>query len=194
MEQKTLLLAIVLSAIIMVGFQWYSANQRPPEAIQTIEQQKAATTKPGTASTPTLPGGTTLSAPSGTPGMAVPIPGVNDAAAKAEALKKALTSSPRLRIETDRVRGSISLIGARIDDLTLKDYNETIEAGSKNISLLLPFGSDNPYYSDFGWVSADTKVPDANTVWTASSQTLTSKAPVTLSWQNASLGWRMEKR
>ncbi len=188
MEQKNLLLAIVLSAIIMVGFQWYSASQRPPEVVQTAEQKIAAATNPGTASTPTLPSGTTMSAPSGVPGapgMAVPVPGVNDATAKAAALKKALTSTPRLTIETDRVRGSISLVGARIDDLTLKDYNETIEAGSKKITLLLPFGSDNPYYSDFGWVSADTKVPDANTVWTANNQTLTSKTPVTLSWQNA---------
>ncbi|MBT3991047.1 MAG: membrane protein insertase YidC [Rhodospirillaceae bacterium] len=190
MEQKNLLLAIVLSAIIMVGFQWYSASQRPEQPVQTAEQKKAAAIKPGTATSPALPStspGTTLSAPSsvpGAPGVAVPLPGVNGAAQKAEELKKALTASPRLRIESDRVTGSISLVGARIDDLTLKDYRETIEKDSKNISLLLPFGSSNPYYADFGWVSADTKVPDANTVWTASNQTLSPKAPVNLTWQN----------
>ncbi len=195
MEQKNLLLAIVLSAIIMVGFQWYSASQRPPQIVQTAAQKKAAATNPGTASMPNLPSsgsssnsGATPSAPSsvpGAPGMAVQVPGANATSAKAEALKKALTASPRLKIESKRVRGSISLVGAKIDDLTLKDYRETIEPGSKNISLLLPFGSTNPYYADFGWVSADTKVPDANTVWTASNQTLTPKTPVTLSWQNS---------
>jgi YidC/Oxa1 family membrane protein insertase len=189
MEQKNLLLAIVLSAMIMVGFQWYSASIAPPPPVQTAEQ-KAATGQPGLPITPGLPGtapGTTLSTPSsipGAPGMAVPVPGINDATAKAAALQKALTAAPRLKIETDRVTGSISLIGGRFDDLTLKDYNETLKPDSKNITLLLPFGSETPYYADFGWVSADTKVPDTNTVWKASAQTLTSKTPVTLSWQN----------
>jgi YidC/Oxa1 family membrane protein insertase len=187
MEQKNLLLAIVLSAMIMVGFQWYSASIAPPPPVQTAEQI-AATGQSGLPITPGLPGtGTSLSTPSsvpGAPGLAVPIPGLNDATAKAAALQKALSAAPRLKIETDRVTGSISLIGGRFDDLTLKDYNETLKPDSKKITLLLPFGSETPYYADFGWVSADTKVPDTNTVWKASAQTLTSKTPVTLSWQN----------
>ena len=100
-------------------------------------------------------------------------------------MKKALTATPRLNIETNRVTGSISLVGARIDDLTLKNYRETIEPDSKNISLLLPFGSTKPYYADFGWVSGDTQVPDKNTIWASNNQTLTSESPIKLTWQNA---------
>jgi len=182
MEQKNLLLAIILSAMIMVGFQWYSSSQRPPEVIQATMQKEAAVNNPSSMSIPGLPGASVL----GNPGVtAVPVPGVNDATAQAEEMEKALLASPRIKIETNRVTGSISLIGAKFDDLTLKDYRETIKPDSKNISLLLPFGSAKPYYADFGWVSADTKVPDANTVWKSSSQTLTAKAPVTLSWQNS---------
>ncbi len=191
MEQKNLFLAIALSALIMVGFQWWSASQQPPQETLTAEQQKAAQTKPGTPSTPGMPAtstatpGSTPSAPSA-PGMAVPVPGgVDSVEAQAEAVKKALAASPRLKIASPRVRGSISLVGARFDDLILNDYRETIEEGSNNISLLLPFGSANPYYADFGWVSADTKTPDANTVWTANNPTLAPQSPVSLNWQNA---------
>jgi YidC/Oxa1 family membrane protein insertase len=117
--------------------------------------------------------------------MAVPVPGGADSTAQqAEVLRKALAASPRLKIISPRLRGSISLVGARFDDLILNDYRETIEEGSKNISLLLPFGSANPYYADFGWVSADTKTPDAATVWTVNNQTLAPRSPVSLSWQN----------
>ena len=191
MEQKNLFLAIALSALIMVGFQWWSASQQPPQETLTAEQQKAAQSKPGTPSTPSMPAtstatpGSAPSAPSA-PGMAVPVPGGADSAAQqAEVVKKALAASPRLKIASPRVRGSISLVGARFDDLILNDYRETIEEGSNNISLLLPFGSANPYYADFGWVSADTKTPDAATVWTANNPTLAPQSPVSLSWQNA---------
>ncbi len=190
MEQKNLFLAIALSALIMIGFQWWSASQRPPEETLTAEQQKAAQTKPGTPSTPSTPATSTAtpgSAPSApaAPGMAVPVPGGADSTAQqAEVLRKALAASPRLKIISPRLRGSISLVGARFDDLILNDYRETIEEGSKNISLLLPFGSANPYYADFGWVSADTKTPDAATVWTVNNQTLAPRSPVSLSWQN----------
>ena len=190
MEQKNLFLAIALSALIMIGFQWWSASQRPPEETLTAEQQKAAQTKPGTPSTPSTPATSTAtpgSAPSApaAPGMAVPVPGGADSTAQqVEVLRKALAASPRLKIISPRLRGSISLVGARFDDLILNDYRETIEEGSKNISLLLPFGSANPYYADFGWVSADTKTPDAATVWTVNNQTLAPRSPVSLSWQN----------
>ena len=190
MEQKNLFLAIALSALIMIGFQWWSASQRPPEETLTAEQQKPAQTKPGTPSTPGTPATSTAtpgSAPSApaAPGMAVPVPGGADSTAQqVEVLRKALAASPRLKIISPRLRGSISLVGARFDDLILNDYRETIEEGSKNISLLLPFGSANPYYADFGWVSADTKTPDAATVWTVNNQTLAPRSPVSLSWQN----------
>ena len=190
MDQKNLFLAIALSALIMIGFQWWSASQRPPEETLTAEQQKAAQTKPGTPSTPSTPATSTAtpgSAPSApaAPGMAVPVPGGADSTAQqVEVLRKALAASPRLKIISPRLRGSISLVGARFDDLILNDYRETIEEGSKNISLLLPFGSANPYYADFGWVSADTKTPDAATVWTVNNQTLAPRSPVSLSWQN----------
>ena len=181
MEQKNLLLAIILSAIIMVGFQWYNASQRPPQVEETITQQS----KTNLPDLPTSPSLTNKSNKLDASGLAVPIPGFNSVTAEAKVMKNALAATPRLIIESKRVTGSISLVGARIDDLTLKSYRETIQPESRNISLLLPFGSTNPYYADFGWVSGDTQVPNENTVWESNNQTLSTKKPVRLTWQNA---------
>jgi YidC/Oxa1 family membrane protein insertase len=180
MEQKNLLLAIILSAIIMVGFQWYNASQRPPQVGETVTQQS----KTNLPNLPTPPSLENKSNKQDAPGLSVPIPGFNSVTAEAKAMKNALEATPRLIIESERVTGSISLVGARIDDLTLKSYRETIQPESKNISLLLPFGSTNPYYTDFGWVSGDTQVPNENSIWKSNNQTLTEKKPVRLTWQN----------
>ena len=181
MEQKNLLLAIILSAIIMVGFQWYNESQRPAKVEETLTQES----KTNLPSLPRSPKVKNTTDKQNTPGVSVPIPGLNSVAVEAKAMERALTATPRLNIESDRVTGSISLVGARIDDLTLKNYRETIQPDSKNISLLLPFGSTKPYYADFGWVSSDTRVPDKNTIWKSNNQTLTSETPVKLTWQNA---------
>ena len=181
MEQKNLLLAIILSAIIMVGFQWYNESQRPAKVEETLTQE-SETNLPSLPRSPNVKNNIDKQH---TPGVSVPIPGLNSVTAEAKAMERALTATPRLNIESDRVTGSISLVGARIDDLTLKNYRETIQPESKNISLLLPFGSTKPYYVDFGWVSANTRVPNKNTVWKSNNQTLTSETPVKLTWQNA---------
>jgi len=187
MEQKNLLLAIILSAIIMVGFQWYNSSQMSPKVENPVPQEPKTNLptlpEPITPSTKLNTKGATT--PSNTAELAVPIPGSKFITTQAEALRKALANTPRLRIESERVTGSISLVGAKIDDLTLKNYRETIQPESKNISLLLPFGSSKPYYADFGWVSGDTQVPNSKTIWKSNSQKLTPRTPISLTWKNA---------
>jgi len=186
MEQKNLLLAIILSAIIMVGFQWYNASQMPLENENTPAQKSNSNLPDLPIQSNPLPKKNAIITPSDTnlPGMSVPIPGINPVTTEASALRKALTQTPRLKIESERITGSISLVGAKIDDLTLKNYRETIQPESDNISLLLPFGSVKPYYADFGWVSGDTQVPNSKTVWESNNQTLTTRTPIKLTWQN----------
>ena len=80
-----------------------------------------------------------------------------------------LKASPRVAIETPRLRGSIALKGAQIDDLALTQYHETVDPNSPPIVLLSPAGSPHPFYAEFGWVGgagAPVKAPDGNTVWT----------------------------
>ena len=99
-----------------------------------------------------------------------------------------LKASPRVPIETPRLRGSIALKGAQIDDLALTQYRETVDPKSPPIVLLSPSGSPHPFYAEFGWVGgagAPVKAPDSNTVWTQQgSGALGVGKPVTLTWDN----------
>ncbi|MEP6018812.1 MAG: membrane protein insertase YidC [Paracoccaceae bacterium] len=102
---------------------------------------------------------------------------------------EAIAEAPRVEIATDRIVGSISLLGGRIDDLRLKDYSVTNEDGSDIVQMLRPVGEIGAYYTLFGWAPGagmdPASVPGPNTVWTQSSGgTLTPDAPVSLSWDN----------
>ena len=121
--------------------------------------------------------------------FARPVPAVPAAVAQAELPRaQALSLSPRVAFDSGRVDGSISLEGARIDDLQLKAYHETVDPTSPEIVLLSPRGSDNPYYAEFGWTappSANVALPGPTTRWSvAEGSTLTPDTPVTLAWDN----------
>ena len=179
MDQKNLLLAIVLSVGIMLGFQWYVSEFGPPpeprqeQAQNTVDPAAppAATEDAAPGTVPTGPDA--VSVPGGTPGQAVK-----------EAAQRAISSVPRITIRSDRLTGTISLRGALFDDLTLLDYRETTDPASANIKLLLPFGTRDAYFADFGWVANGVDVPNERTLWTADRQTLTPANPVTLRWTN----------
>ena len=96
-----------------------------------------------------------------------------------------LAEAPRIKIETPKLHGSLSLAGGRIDDLVLANYYETIKR-DKLVTLLSPAGSVEPFFVEFGWTAdAGTAVPTSRTVWTQSSgEALTPSSPVTLSWDN----------
>jgi len=99
-----------------------------------------------------------------------------------------LDRSPRVAIETPRLKGSISLRGGRVDDLSLAQYRETTEAKSPAVELLSPSGSAHPFYAEFGWVDASSTalaVPTSETIWQQiGSNPLGVGQPVRLSWQN----------
>jgi YidC/Oxa1 family membrane protein insertase len=102
-----------------------------------------------------------------------------------ETREAALARSPRVTINTPAIAGSINLRGGRIDDVSLKNYRETVDPRSANIVLLSPAGTQNPYYAEFGWVGAQAgSLPGPNTVWTADKTSLTPGSPVILTWQN----------
>ncbi|MDB5410682.1 MAG: oxa1 [Rhodospirillales bacterium] len=183
MDQKNLVIAIALSIAILLGFQYFfeqpKLQREQAEQAKIAQQQNASGTPGPAANAPSAPGAPgTAGAP--TAGSAV----VPSAQSRAEALKAA----PRVKIETAKLHGSINLRGGRIDDLTLAEYHETTDPQSPEIELLSPIGGPNPYLAEFGWVpgtaNAGVKVPDEATEWTATGGPLTSKTPVTLSWDN----------
>lgn len=100
--------------------------------------------------------------------------------------EKAIVESPRIKVLTDKITGSISLKGARIDDLLLVEYKETMEEDSSNVVLLSPGDSETAYFAEFGWVSGNSniKTPNSSTLWKSDKSVLEINKPVTLSWNN----------
>ncbi len=100
----------------------------------------------------------------------------------------ALAESPRIAIDTRSISGSIALKGARIDDVALKNYHETVDPKSPIIVLLTPENAPNAYYAELGYLTAETEappvLPTTETVWTADSDKLIAGHPVTLSFDN----------
>ena len=99
-----------------------------------------------------------------------------------------LLVNKRINIETPSVTGSINLQGAILDDLTLSNYKVSMEEGSKNIDLLSPDGTANPYYIEFGWKALNnqsTQLPNLETIWEANSSNLTPGNSVRLSWTSS---------
>jgi YidC/Oxa1 family membrane protein insertase len=174
MDQKNLLVAIVLSVAILFGFQ-YLYSKFAPQPLHPVP-----TTTAQSASGTTTPGPAAEASGSGTaPSGAV-------SSASAETREAAIADQPRVKIDTPRLHGSIDLMGGRIDDLTLATYHETIDPKSPEVVLLWPTGTEDPYFAEFGWVGAtsDLKLPGADTKWTATGGPLSPGHPVTMTWDN----------
>ena len=92
---------------------------------------------------------------------------------------------PRVQLNSNETSGSISLKGARIDDITLTQYRETLDTDSSLINLLLKSNEKNPYFIEHGWSSPDgLKVPNGKTLWKSSKNLLSPDTSITLSWDN----------
>jgi YidC/Oxa1 family membrane protein insertase len=167
-SQRNTLLAIVLSALVLIAWQYFvglpQMEKQRQEALQKAQQQQTQTPAQ-------QPGPTGQAAPTAQPGQASApsLPGQSAAVPGRPLSREAvIASTPRIAIETPRLKGSISLKGARIDDLALTQYHVTVDKTSPPIVLLDPSGSAHPFYAEFGWVGAagtTVKLPDANTVW-----------------------------
>ena len=163
MDQKRLIVAIAVSIAILLGFQ-FLLPKAPPRPVN--QQTAAAVNTPAPNATPrsfdpSFPG---------TEPEAVPPP----------------KNVPRVPINGAKVSGSVSLRGAVLDDLVLRDYHEEVNPASPLVRVLEPQSDPEPNYIQYGWTS-DTpgvKLPDDATMWTASGAELTQAQPLTLTWDN----------
>jgi YidC/Oxa1 family membrane protein insertase len=185
-EHKNTILAIVLSLLVVVGWQYfvgYPQMQRQQEQ-EKLKQQEQTQLKPGAAQ-PVQPGAIQPGAPE-VPGA--PNAGLPAAQAQAATREAVIGATPRIAIDTPRLGGSIDLKGGRIDDLTLTQYRETIDPNSPPIVLFSPSGAPDAYYAEFGWVPATgttAAMPGPDTVWKRDgSGPLGIDHPVTLSFDN----------
>ncbi len=100
---------------------------------------------------------------------------------------EALKENDRILFENDKIRGTISLIGSSIDDLTFKNYTNTLN-GDDNVILLNPKQSDNGYYIETGWATTSKNIdlPNSKSLWSVEgSNKLTPNSSVILSWTNS---------
>jgi YidC/Oxa1 family membrane protein insertase len=89
-------------------------------------------------------------------------------------------ATPRVQIETPRLKGSVNLVGARIDDLVRLDHKVSIKPDAAPIRLFAPSGAKDAYFAGFGWVGPG--APPLEARWSASAPVLSPGRPVTLSW------------
>ena len=167
-DNKNFILAIVLSMLIVFGWQYFYAKPLQDKLTQTGTGTTTTTTTTGTQTGGTTPDTT-----------AAPTPATRD---------EALAASPRIKIDTPSVSGSINLQGAQIDDLQLLKYRETIDPKSPTIVFLSPNGTPGALFAEQGLVAATgtlAKLPDSKTVWTAPADAVLAEGkPVVLTWDN----------
>ncbi|UWU93198.1 membrane protein insertase YidC [Bradyrhizobium sp. CB1015] len=189
-DNRNTILAVILSGLVLIAWQYFynvpqmekqRAQQQAQAELQKTTPQPTASATPGGA--PATPGASPQ--PGGVAQPATPAASQPQSVVPREA---AIAASPRVKIDTPRIAGSISLKGGRIDDIALVQFRETVDPKSPPIILYSPSGTAEPYYAEFGWVAATgvtAKMPDKNTVWQQEgSGNLTPTSPVVLKWDN----------
>jgi len=163
MDQKRLPLFIAISLVILLGFQYFAPHRvAPPPSHPAAQTAREGSTgqSPGPSAGPGAPA---------SPSTAPPPP----------------ANVPRVSIDAPRVTGSISLLGARLDDLALRDYHDTVAKTSPLVRVLDPLSDQHPSSVQFGWSSTEgVKLPDDSTIWTSSGGAVTASHPVNLTWDN----------
>ncbi len=185
-ENRNTILAVILSGLVLIAWQYFyniPTMEKQRAAQQAELAQKQATNPAATPATPANPSGAPAAptqqagAPT-TPATAVPV----------QPRATVIAASPRVKIDTPNISGSISLTGARIDDVALVRFRETVDPKSPAIELFSPSGTKDPFYAEFGFVpsaGSTIKMPTKDTVWAQEGAgSLTPTTPVTLTWNN----------
>jgi YidC/Oxa1 family membrane protein insertase len=186
-NNRNFFITIALSVLILTLWQVFYMNprieaQRETAQIEAERQAAQQQAQPG------IDGTIPSTSQPATPGAAIPgagIPGTQPSAAASR--DQVVAGNRRVAIETPRLSGSVNLVGARIDDLRLKDYRTTVERNSPNIELLNPAQLATGFFAEVGYVgSAETgAVPGPDTVWSVEGEgRLTDTTPVTLVFEN----------
>jgi len=166
-NQRNLIFAVVLCGLLLFGWDFVVGRIYPAPAETEVSVTKAATEHPKVKRT--REGGLTEAA---------------DIAEEARDLNTALATAGRVPIDAPDIAGSINPVGARIDDISLKDHRQAIEKSSGPVRLFSPSGTPAQQFAQFGWAGDSIKLPDARTVWTVQGARLAPQTPVLLTWDN----------
>ena len=163
MDTKNVIAAISLSAAVIILYSLFFA---PPVVDQkNISNDKNTSSQNSSSDAPSL---------------------VQDEKIIKISRDEALEENERILFENDKIKGSISLIGSSIDDLTFKNYTNTLN-GDDNVVLLNPKQSENGYYVETGWATTNKNIdlPNSKTLWKIEGNNkLTPNSSIKLSWKN----------
>ena len=172
-ENRNLIMAVALSMIVLLG--WQILVIQPEMQREAAEQERVAAEMAKSVAASQATGQPSVSVASGAPtiGDSAPPP-------------KVVETAKRIVIDAPLVRGSFSLRGARLDDVILTGYKESLDDHSDNIHFLQKTGSDMPFFAEFGWSSSDASqlMPTDESLWSADRDVLAPSSPVTLTWEN----------
>ncbi len=177
-ENRNLILAVVLSMAVLFGWQIMVVQPEIEKEQARLDMMAKQARETGQAVDPATPAAPEMGAV-GTPQVAAVTGAPMSEERPAETAKRVIIDAPL-------VKGSFSLQGARIDDIILTGYRETLKSDSDNIHFLKKFSSESPYFAEFGWSVADNSqpMPSAKTLWQADRTLLSPSSPVTLRWDN----------
>ena len=170
MDTKNVIAAISLSAAVIILYGLFFAP--PPQEIKRIQEEKNQVIE--STETPSLE--------------------LNEKVSKISR-EEAINENERINFENQNIIGSISLMGAIIDDLTFKKYTKTLD-GNDNIVLLNPKNVENGYFVETGWVTNNNNIdtPNSKTLWKIEgNQKLSPNNPINLVWTNDQ-GIKFEKK
>jgi YidC/Oxa1 family membrane protein insertase len=166
-DKRNIIVAMVLAGLILFGWPVLTAQFFPqPKPV-------VAANAPGA---PDANSASAIGSPS--------VPNASAANGAALSVADAIKGASRVLIETPKLKGSINLVGARIDDLLLLKHRTELAKTSPPVRLFAPSGTKKAYFARFGWTATGAVVPDDKSVWTASAGKLTPATPVTLIWLN----------
>ncbi len=187
-NSRNLLLAFVLSGLLILGWDvgmnyLYPQPERPIETSSSVPGGTSEPVRAGTASgaEPGAAGAQGTSVVAGDLATGTPDDGPID-------LDAALADPQRVVIDAPRIAGSINLVGARIDDIVLKDHKETTAKDSGPVRLFAPERTPEQYFAEFGFL-ANAQRSASDAVWTADGKILTPDSPVTLTRQEGDLSY-----
>ena len=157
-NQKNLLLAVVFSLVILIGFDFFFAPKK--SEINKVQVNENISEETLDKNTPSID---------------------SSLIKKSNEIK---SSEKRIKFKANRIEGSINLFGATIDDIILSDYFQTIEK-KKKIQVLQQENSNSPYFLRMGWASTDKSIelPDKNSLWKANKENFNNEK-INLEWSN----------
>jgi YidC/Oxa1 family membrane protein insertase len=164
-DNKNTLMFLVCAFAIFIGYKFFVLDPQQQKAEAEFKAKKAAAAQVAMQ-----------------PGMVVGADGLPQP--RKLSRDEAKAQSPRVAVDTPALSGSIALKGARLDDLWLKRYTQSVDKNSPPVELFRPEGAQNAWFADFGWTGIP-GAPNTQTVWTAApGQVLRPTTPVVLTYDN----------